>query len=112
MLSDFFEGFIFQTFVSTPNGLGGFTQEYTDGAAIRAGITTNSSAEMRLAAQQGLKTVYTIVAEVSTPLHQGDRVKRVKDGTLYTITSNCEDMVTPPIAGVQFHQVTAEVIKA
>lgn len=106
-LADFFEPFVRQVHTQTPDGLGGVTDEWTDGAAFQAGISTSSSDEMRIAEQRGLKTVYTIVTETGF-LTQGDRVKRVRDGAVFIITSNGADMTTPAVAQVQYAQVSAE----
>lgn len=112
MLSDFFEDFILQNWSSKPDGFGGIVWETTDGVVFRAGISTNQSTEAQIAYKSGLKTIYTIVHPATLALEQGDRVRRMKDGQLYRITSNSADMSTPAVAQEQYRQVTAEVIEA
>ena len=111
-LSDFFEDFIMQNWSSKPDGNGGIVWEISDGAPFRAGISTKNSTEAQIAYKNGLKTIYTIVHPKTLSLSQDDRVKRVKDGRLYRSPSNSADMSTPAIAGVQYAQVTAEVVDA
>ena len=109
-LKDFFEDFIIQSKVYVDTGFGTFEPQYTDGANFRAGISTNSSVEAQIAERNGMKTIYTIVHLPSIALHKDDRVRRIKDGRMYRITSDSADMITPAMADVRYAQVTAEVI--
>lgn len=111
-LEDFFEDFIMQNWTSAPDGFGGIKWALEDGAHFRAGISTNQSTEAQIAYKSGLKTLYTIVHLPTLTLELNDRVKRVKDGRIYRITSNSADMTTPAVAQAQFAQVTAEVMDA
>lgn len=111
MLSDFFEDFVIQNKVSQPDGMGGVTWSYTDGVPFKAGISLNNSSEAQIAYKNGLRAIYTIVCRKVMNLKQDDVVKRTKDGRLYRITSNANDMETPAVAVEQYHQVTAEVIE-
>lgn len=54
---------------------------------------------------------YTIVIPLTVKLEQNDRVRRVRDGRVYRITSNAADMTTPSVAQEQYAQVGAEVIE-
>ena len=109
-LEDFFEDFIIQSVQYITTGFGTFEPTYTDGAPFRAGISTNSTSEAQIAERSGMRTIYTIVHLPAIALHKDDRVRRVKDGRMYRITSDSADMSTPPGASVQYSQVTAEVI--
>ena len=109
-LENFFEDFIIQSKVYVDTGFGTFEPQYTDGANFRAGISTNSTNEAQIAERSGMKTIYTIVHLPAITLHKDDRVRRIRDGRMYRITSDSADMTTPPGAGVQYGQVTAEVI--
>lgn len=111
MLSDFFEKFYVQNWLSEPDGLGGFKWALKDGVEFDAGISTDNSREARIAYKNGTKTMYTIAFQEILPLEQDDIVRRVKDNRLYRITSNAGDMETPDIAEVKFAQVNAEVIE-
>lgn len=110
MLSDYFEDFVVMTKIKVPDDFDGLRDEYVEGASFRAGISTNSSTEAQIAQQNGMKAIYTIVHPITMTLEQNDRVKRVKDGRVYRITSNSADMTTPAVAQVQYSQVTAEVV--
>lgn len=109
-LEDFFEDFIMQNWQSEPDGFGGIVWTLSDGAPFRAGIATMSSTEAQLAYQAGTKTVYRIAHRKTLELEQDDRVKRVKDGRIYRITSNSTDMTTPAPAFEAFSWVSAEMV--
>ncbi len=110
-LSDFFEPFVMQVQYTAPDDFGGVTWWLDDGDAFQAGISTESSTEAKIAEKNGMKTIYTIVTPETVTLKQDDRVKRVKDGRVYRITSDSADMTTPAPASVRFSQVTAEVVE-
>lgn len=111
-LEDFFEQFIMQDWSSAPDGLGGLTWTLTDGAPFRAGISTVSTTEAKISEKNGMKTIYTIVTPETVVLEQNDRVRRVRDGRLYRITSDSADMTTPRVSDMRFAQVSAEVVEA
>ena len=110
-LQDFFTDFTMLNWLSRPDGFGGITWTWSDGAAFRAGVSANSTAEAQIAYQAGTKTIYTIVTQDNVGLELNDRVKRVSDGKVFRVTSNAADMTTPALAEVQFSQVTAEVVE-
>lgn len=110
MLSDFFIDFCRVTDTTAPDGFGGVTHAYTDGASFRAGIYTNTSTEAQIAQQNGLKTIYTIAHPLDVSFQQDDLVKRVSDGQIFRITSQSVDNTTPEIATTRFAWVTAEVV--
>ncbi len=110
-LEDFFEPFVMQVLTEAEDGLGGRVQIWTDGAEFLAGLSTNHSTEARIAYQNGMKTLYTLVTDTGTVLRQDDRMKRVRDGLLYRITSHSADMTTPHVAQRQYAQVSAEVVR-
>ena len=109
-LHDFFEPCVLLEKRTTPDGYGGVVTAYIDGATVRMGITTNSSTEALIADKSGVKAVYTIAFDTHITLSVNDRVKRVKDGKVFRITSDATDMQTPAVSSVQFRQCSAEVV--
>lgn len=93
---------------STPDGEGGFSYEWADGAPFRAAITKNNSLTARVAEKQGVSEVYTITFDRGIPLAFHDVFKRVSDGAIFRVTSNVTDSETPDVATFQFGQVNAE----
>jgi SPP1 family predicted phage head-tail adaptor len=108
-LTDFLESFKYRTKTTVSSPLGGSTESWTDGATFSAGIALDTSAEMRVAYQNGLKKQYSIILPDGVTLTQDMRIKRVSTGVIYRITSNSADTHTPAIAGVSYAKVTAEV---
>lgn len=93
---------------TVPDGLGGFTYEWTEGATFRAAVVKNSTLAARVAEKQGVTEVYTITVDKGLPLQYHDVFRRAADGTTYRVTSNIKDSETPSVATFQIGQVTAE----
>jgi len=109
-LTDFMESFKYQTLTTTPSPLGGDIETWVDGASFLAAVALDNSMEMRIGYQNGLKKQYMIALPDGVTLTQDMRVKQVSTGIEFRITSKSADTHTPAIAGVQFSEVTAEVI--
>lgn len=93
---------------STPDGLGGFTNEWVDGAAFKAAIVKNNTMEAKIAEKQGVTELYQITVPKGTPLSFHDVFKRNSDGAVFRVTSNIKDSETPKAATFSFGQVNAE----
>lgn len=93
---------------SVPDGEGGFTTQWTDGAEFMAAIVRNTTAEVRIAEQEGFTNAYTVTTSKNARLDFHDVFKRVSDGQVFRVTSNADDMQTPSVASFSFWQVSAE----
>ena len=91
-----------------PDGEGGFTTDWVDGVQFKAAITFNSSMEARTAEKQGVTSRYTITAPLNAKLEYHDVLKRLRDGKIFRVTSDGDDVQTPASASFQFLQVEAE----
>ena len=91
-----------------PDGMGGYTQEWTDGAPFEAAIVEDSSMTARLAEKQGVTELYTVTVARDLPLEFHDVFRRESDGAIFRVTSNITDKKTPGVASFSFGQVTAE----
>lgn len=91
-----------------PDGEGGFTTDWAEGVQFKAAITFNSSMEARTAEKQGVTSRYTITAPLNAKLEYHDVVRRLRDGKIFRITSDGDDVHTPASASFQFLQVEAE----
>ena len=95
--------------VRVPDGEGGFTTEWTEGAGFKASITFDSSMQARIADKQGVTSMYTVTTAKNASLEYHDVIKRLSDGKIFRITSDGDDKQTPPRAVFgQYLQVTAE----
>ena len=99
---------IMQT-VRIPDGEGGFTTQWTEGAGFRASITFDNSIQARIADKQGVSSLYTITTAKNASLEYHDVIKRLRDGKIFRVTSDGDDKQTPVRAKFgQYLQVTAE----
>lgn len=110
-LEDYFTDFCMMDRRTVEDGYGGVTTQYVEGAHFQAGITTKQSTQARIAYQQGLKVMYTLVFKPTISVNNGDVVKRLSDGLTLKVTSKSRDMTTPAAAQLQMSQVSAEVIE-
>ena len=91
-----------------PDGEGGFTTDWVDGVQFKAAISFDSSMEARTAEKQGVTSRYTITAPLNAKLEYHDVLKRLRDGKVFRVTSDGDDVQTPASASFQFLQVEAE----
>ena len=62
----------------------------------------------RTAEKQGVTSRYTITAPLNAKLEYHDVIRRLRDGKIFRITSDGDDVQTPKSATFQFLQVEAE----
>ena len=91
-----------------PDGEGGFTTAWREGAVFEAAIVRDTSLEARVAEKGGLANTYTVTAPVAAALKFHDVFKRKPDGQVFRVTSDGDDKRTPPTASFEFEQVGAE----
>ncbi len=93
---------------SIPDGIGGFTHEWVEGAGFTAAIVKDNTLEASVAEHEGVTEVYTVTVSKTLPLEYHDVFKRLSDGAVFRVTSNTTDSRTPSVASFQFGQVKAE----
>jgi len=93
---------------TVPDGLGGFTYEWTEGASFQAAVIKDSSLAARVAEKQGVTELYTVTVTKGLPLQFHDVFRRSSDGKTFRVTSNIKDSETPNVASFQIGQVSAE----
>lgn len=91
-----------------PDGEGGFTTVWQEGAEFDAAIVKDTSLEARIAERDGLTNTYTVTTSANVSLEFHDVFKRKSDGQVFRVTSNGDDRHTPPVASFEFEQVSAE----
>lgn len=102
------ETFVMMDKTTVPDGYGGFYSTWTEGAEFQAAASFDTSVEARVAAVQGVTSLYTITTSKSVALEYHDVVKRVSDGKILRVTSDSTDKKTPPSATLNMRVVTAE----
>lgn len=94
--------------VHVPDGMGGWEEEWADGATFKAAIHKDSTLQARIAEKQGVNELYTITVFRDNNLQFHDVIKRLSDGKTFRVTSNMTDNTSPVFSGINFGQVTAE----
>lgn len=108
LLDEYMEEFKIYDKRTVPDGYGGYTTEWVEGAPIKAALRLDNSLEARVAEQQGVTALYTITTSKAINLQYHDVIMRVKDGTYFRITSDGDDQHTPAVASLDMRQVSAE----
>lgn len=93
---------------SLPDGLGGFTYSWEEGASFTAAIVKDTSTQAMLAEKQGVTELYTVTVYKGAQLDFHDVFKRESDDAVFRVTSNVTDSETPDRASFQIGQVKAE----
>ena len=108
LLDEALEPFVMMDKTSVPDGYGGFTRGWKEGAGFNAAAVKDTSMEARIGAQQGVTGVYTITTPRSVKLEYHDVFKRVSDGKIFRSTSDGDDSATPRSASLDMRNVAAE----
>lgn len=95
---------------STVSGdrLGGFDTVWTEGAAFRAYVRKDTADTIKVAEQQGVKEMFTVIVPRSVNLEFHDVFKRVSDGAIFRLTSNVKDATAPGASSVEIGKATCE----
>lgn len=108
LLDSAMEPFVMLDKTTSSDGYGGYISTWAEGAAFKAAATFDSSMEARLAAVQGVRSLYTITTSKAMALEYHDVVRRVSDGKTFRVTSDGTDRKTPVSAALDMRQVSAE----
>ena len=93
---------------TVPDGYGGYTTVWSEGAEFEAAIVFNTSTEALTAQAMGVTSLYTITTTKAMNLQYHDVFKRTSDGKIFRVTSDGNDKITPPTATLNMRQVNAE----
>lgn len=90
------------------DGYGGIITTWNEGAPFSAAIRFDSSMQARIAEQQGVKSLYTVVTNKNLTLQYHDVFKRLSDDKIFRVTSDGKDNKTPESANLNIREVNAE----
>lgn len=93
---------------TVPDGYGGFSSVWADGAPFKAAITFDNSMEARRAQVQGVYSMYTVTTSRAIFLNYHDVFVRERDGKVFRVTSDGDDRYTPASASLDMRQCSAE----
>ena len=108
LLDEAMENYILMDKIRVPDGYGGTVTKWVDGAEISGAVVFNSSAEVQIAQSMGAMGAYTITVRKNIELDYHDVLKRVKDGKIFRITSNSDELKTPESATLNMRNYNAE----
>lgn len=108
LLLDNMENCILLDKITTSDGYGGYTTEWSEGAEFRAAIVLDSSIQARQAEKDGVTGLYTITTGREFNLTFHDVFKRISDGKIFRVTTKGDDKKTPRGAALNMRQVNAE----
>lgn len=96
---------------TAPDGYGGYTITWVDGAPFKAATVLSNSIEARIAEQAGFTALYTVTTRKNINLQYHDIFRRIRDGKIFRVKSDGDDNKTPASANLDMRQVTAEEYK-
>ena len=108
LLDEAMEKCIYLDKTTAPDGYGGTTVSWQEGAEFYAAIVFDTSMEARVADKQGVTSLYTITTRKNLTLEYHDVFRRLRDGKIFRVTSDGDDKHTPASANLDMRQVTAE----
>ena len=108
LLDEAMEKCIYLDKTTAPDGYGGTTTSWQEGAEFYAAIVFDTSMEARAADKQGVTSLYTITTRKNLTLEYHDVFRRIRDGKIFRVTSDGDDKHTPASANLNMRQVTAE----
>lgn len=90
-----------------PDGRGGYTSGYVEGAGFNAVVEITNSLDETVAEQQGVTGVYDVTISRGIRLQFHDVFKRVSDGKIFRVTSK-DESETPSTTNLDIRKVRAE----
>lgn len=93
---------------TAPDGYGGYTKQWSEGAPIDAAIVKDESTEGLTAQAAGVTALYTITTKKAVNLQYHDVIKRLSDGKIFRIKTDGDDNATPNVATLNMRNVRAE----
>ncbi len=92
----------------TPDGLGGYRAEWTEGAAFDAVLIKRRAGLGSEGQRPALKEAFVVLTAPEVGLHHPDVFRRVADGATFRVTSSNGDAATPGEAAVRAAKAECE----
>jgi len=93
---------------TSPDGYGGTTTQWVDGAPIKAAIVLDNSIQAKIAEASGATGLYTVTTSRVLNLQYHDVFRRERDKKIFRVTSDGDDEKTPMVGTLDMRQVSAE----
>lgn len=92
---------------TAPDGLGGVITVWVEGAEVKVALSQDAAPETKIANAITNLQSYTVVTPINVIFRQGDIIKRDRDEKYFRITSDADDLATPPSSSLDIRQCTA-----
>lgn len=101
------ENFSYINYSAADDECGGNSTTYSKGEQFKAAIALDTSAEAKIAEQQGLSPMYSVYTTKNVNLKYHNLIQREKTGEIFRVTSDGDDVRTPASAALNMRYVTA-----
>ena len=108
LLENAYEDFSVINKTIVDDGYGGTTIIWTEGITISGVMVYDGGAQSRIAQALGSTSSYTFTVKKSILLDYHTVLKRKSDNKIFRLTSDSDDKKTPPSAGLNMRQYSAE----
>ena len=108
LLNDFARPCVLMGKTRIPDGEGGYTVDWAEGATFQNYQALDTSMEARTAEKQGVTSVYSALVDKDVPIEYGDYFKEKESGTVYRVTSHPDEKQAPKSASFTLKFFTAE----
>lgn len=108
LLDDFARPCVLLEKTRKPDGEGGYTVEWTDGAEFMNYQALDTSMEARRAEKEGVTSLYSALVDKAVPIEYNDYFRDESTGETYRVTSEPSDKESPKNASFSLKYFTAE----
>lgn len=108
LLDDFARPCVLLEKTRKPDGEGGYTVEWTDGAEFMNYQALDTSMLARRAELEGVSSLYSALVDTAVPIEFNDYFRDTTTGETYRVTSDPEDKESPKSASFSLKYFTAE----
>lgn len=108
LLDEAFETFTIVDKVTSPDGYGGVTKTWKDGAAFSGAVTYDGSTQMKVAQAAGSTAAYTLTVRKNVDLDYRTVIRRESDKKIFRTLANSDENDTPDSAHLNMRQYPAE----
>ena len=110
IMKDFQENLVMLDRRTVPDGYGGFTVEWVEGAAFTAVMTQPQSGSAEIADAITERKTYKVVTGTNITLNKDDYFRRIRDGKIFKILNGNTDRLAPDDSELQMRVTTAEEV--